>query len=261
MKSNIAVKTDEFYTYLRRWIKRYDLPQQKFILLGHYRAGTTLLTDLLNSHPQIRCDGELFLPFVKLDYRKVLFPHVYINYHASKKKQPIYGFDLKVIQVFETLPQFQESPECFLQKLHQEGWKIIYLKRLNLLRQSISNLMARSRNEWHEKKDKLIQRQSVVIEVEKLMAEIEYHEDNLQKASALLKDIPHLDLTYESDLLDSENHQKTLDQIFSYLEIESVPVKSKHRKVARENIARDLKNYEEIEAFLSQTQYATFLET
>ncbi|MDY7015395.1 MAG: sulfotransferase [Cyanobacteriota bacterium] len=259
MKNDLAVRTDEFYTYLRRWLVRYSLPQEKFILLGHYRAGTTLLSDLLNSHPRIRCDGELFLPFVKLNYRKVLFPHTYIQYHASKTKQPVYGFDLKVVQIFEILPAFQDSPRHFLQKLHQEGWKIIYLKRSNLLRQAISNLMARSRDEWHEKKDRPLQRQSVSIEVKKLIKEIEYHEDNLQKASAFLKNLPYLEITYESDLLKSENHQKTLDRIFDYLGVESVSVKTQHQKVSRKNISQDLENYEEIKEAVSQTKYAAFL--
>jgi hypothetical protein len=36
----------------------------KFVLFAHYRTGSTLLTQILNMHPDILCEGEILTHFI-----------------------------------------------------------------------------------------------------------------------------------------------------------------------------------------------------
>ncbi|VXD19174.1 hypothetical protein PL8927_620037 [Planktothrix serta PCC 8927] len=63
-----------------------------------------------------------------------------------------------------------------------------------------------------------------------------------------------------ADLLKADNHQKTLDQIFDYLEIESNPIKTNLKKVSSNHLSNDIKNYQELVDFINTTDYSHFLE-
>jgi hypothetical protein len=75
-----------------------------------------------------------------------------------------------------------------------------------------------------------------------------------------LSNIPHLEIIYEDDLLSSEQHQKTINKVFSYLELDSIKVQTTLQKTSSDNLVDDILNYEEIVDFISQTQYAHFLD-
>ncbi|MDY7015854.1 MAG: hypothetical protein SVX43_20125, partial [Cyanobacteriota bacterium] len=154
----------------------------------------------------------------------------------------------------------QGSPEDFLWKLHQDGWKIIYLQRLNIFRQVISNLVAQSRGKWHEKPKEKLRRSQVSIDLKELMRQLKRYDNNLVKAKTMLQKVPYCEITYEFDLLNSENHQNTLDRIFDYLGVESVSVKAQLKKVSQKNLSQDIENYQEVVDFIGQTDYAKFLE-
>ncbi|MDY6786012.1 MAG: hypothetical protein SW833_26270 [Cyanobacteriota bacterium] len=269
MKQELSLRQHELKSYLRRLLAGNNLPykENKFILLCHYRSGSTLLANLLNDHPRIYCDGELFLPFVKLNFKKVFLPYTYINYHtyikynSSKNKKTVYGFDLKISQLIDILLKSQGSPEDFLWKLHQDGWKIIYLQRLNIFRQVVSNLVAQSRGKWHEKHQEKLQRSQVSIDLKELMQQLKRYDNNLVQAQKMLQKLPYCEITYESDLLNADNHQNTLDRIFDYLGVESVPIKAQLKKVSQKSLDQDIENYQEVVDFISQTNYAKFLES
>src|SRR4030095_16137361 len=78
---------------------RIDYPQKKFVIYTRGRTGSTVLTDLINSHPDIFCDAEIF-NFIYCN-TKVLFPRAYIkscSKRASIYKKKVYGFKVKIAQ-------------------------------------------------------------------------------------------------------------------------------------------------------------------
>ncbi|MDY7015394.1 MAG: hypothetical protein SVX43_17715, partial [Cyanobacteriota bacterium] len=78
MKSETELRKDEFLNYLRYFRSRLSgqtSQKEKFVLFCHHRSGSTLLANLLNVHPQIYCDRELFLPFIEKKIPKVLLPY------------------------------------------------------------------------------------------------------------------------------------------------------------------------------------------
>ena len=119
----------------------------KFIVFGQSRSGSTLLVELLNSHPDVHCDGELFNKSeIYIRSRLLLkffcrFPFLYIRYRLRTSFERAYGFKLFFFQV--------KSPEKLLKKLSRHGWKIISIRRENIIAQSLSNIIAFETNLWH----------------------------------------------------------------------------------------------------------------
>ena len=84
-------RRDEWWTYLGYWLSKKHVPQKRFVILTQWRSGSELLIDLLNCHPDIRCDSELFKEFVRLRTPKVLFPHWYLDGKSARAGTKAYG--------------------------------------------------------------------------------------------------------------------------------------------------------------------------
>ncbi len=99
------------------------------------RSGSNLLASLLRCHPDIDCEGEILSRRI-IGYTP--WPHVWVQGRRALHHRPWYGFKLKIYHL--TTDQGVRDPSGFLTTLVGEGWKIIHLRRRNLLRQSLSNL-------------------------------------------------------------------------------------------------------------------------
>ena len=111
-------------------------PRQKFVIFGQGKSGSTLLTTLFNSHPEIHCDQEIL-------FNPVKFPKLFVRARCRAAVKPVYGFKVKIYQLngmtWTSPRQSISDPSTFLRYFQQRGWKIIYLRRENLLRTEISN--------------------------------------------------------------------------------------------------------------------------
>jgi len=255
-------------TFMRKFLRRIYLqlityywalfgsskvPANKFIVFFLPRAGSNLLVDLINSHPQIRCDYEIFSAhFVN---KKPWFPKLYLKGRWAKAKKDFYGYKLNSCQI-----GFQGfEAKAFFADLHQQGWKIICIRRKNLLRQAISFFIAQRRKEWVGSRNNTLT-EEIPIDKEELLAKIERLEKVNQAEEELLGQLPYLNVFYEDDLLNAEQHQATLDKVFAFLGVESAPVKTDIVKTAASHKLADvIANYAEIESFIGKTKYAHFL--
>lgn len=48
--------------------RRLIYPKTKFVIFGQGRTGSTLLTSLLSSHPEITCEGECYMLHVEVEF-------------------------------------------------------------------------------------------------------------------------------------------------------------------------------------------------
>lgn len=243
----------ELSNYGRYFQKRSQLPEKKFVIFGRGRSGSTLLVDLLDSHPQIHCDNEIL-------HHRVLFPRLYIDSCASRYQSQVYGFKLLSYQIKDVQPISQ--PKNFLLELCQSGYKIIYLKRKNLLDHALSNINARQKQKfhYHVSQDKT-QKKSIHVEVKELLKWITGSEKLNNYEHQLLQNVPHLSLTYESNLQYSLSHQTTANQIFQLLDLPLVSVKTNLIKIMPLTVNEMIINYEEILESLQGTQYEQFLKS
>lgn len=260
IKKELKLRRNELRAYLRCLHKFSNLPETKFIVFAHYRTGGVLLADLLKSHSKIYCDIDIFLPFYHSEFKKILFPLLYINGRCLRPITNVYGCNLKLYQINKLVTKFHGNCENLMFKLYKSGWKIIYLRRNNILNQSVSNLVAHDRNQWHETKGKPLVRSKVYISCEHLIREIKRNEQILAEEKKVLENLPHITLTYEDDLLKADKHQETLDRVFDYLGTDSVPVKTKYLRVSSDQMSDYILNYDQVVDCITKTKYVQFLE-
>jgi hypothetical protein len=244
-----------FLRYLDLLIFWSHYPEKKFFIFGEGRGGSSLLVNLLNSHPDIYCDGEIFNA---VSNTKIRFPRLYLK---SRKRitrlirKPVYGFKVKYTQ----LVIHQGYKKDFIENLHNSGWKIIYLKRNNYLKATISTILAEKRKYYQKKGNKVINLEKVSIDVEELYKKTKGRERAAELEKEWLIGCDYCYVNYENDLLNSNMHQDTLDRIFQFLEIPSAQVYTNYRKVSAGDLSRDIKNFDEVKEYFSSSEYAHFL--
>ncbi|MDJ0634985.1 MAG: hypothetical protein QNJ34_17480 [Xenococcaceae cyanobacterium MO_188.B29] len=229
----------------------YSLPPKRFVIFGKGRSGSTLLVGLMNSLDQVHCDNEIL-------HNLVPFPRLYIDACASRSQSLVYGFKLLSYQIKSVQPI--KKPQEFLYNLNQSGYKIIYLKRHNLLRHALSNIYARQKQFQYRvgqiKKDTTIQ-----VSIEDVLQWIANSERLSEYESNLLQDIPHLSLSYEDNLLNNSSHQATIDKICALLNIPSMPAKTNLVKSTPSQLSDLVANYEELEQAIKASKYSHFLQS
>lgn len=226
-------------------------PRKKFVIFGQGRTGSTLLETLLASHPRIDRAWEL------LDKRRRKWNlSLYINARSRLSRNDVWGFKAKYFQLSD---EQKVDPGKFLSRLHERGWKIIYIKRRNLLRQAVSHFIRLHRGRPH-KEDNASEDISVRIKYVDLIRRIEQQEIYLVREEEVLRNLPHITLVYEDDLLNQADHQRTLDKLFKFLDVPSAPVSTYMIKVTPEDLSQIVENFDELAHSLRGTRYEMNLE-
>lgn len=233
-------------------LKKPPLPPNRFIIFGNGRSGSTLLVSLLNSSGQVYCDGEIL-------NQPVPFPQLYVDLQASYCQTPVYGFKLLNYQIKKI--QNISSPGLFLQELYASGYKFIYLTRNNRLYHALSQINAIQKKKFHhiqvQNKPKY---EPIWVNVEDVISRMEESEATTNYYHEILEQIPHLSLTYEDDLQNSELHQQTANKVLKFLDLPTSPVTAGLVKLMPQGLTNMVKNYEELFDTLKSTKYAKFLD-
>ena len=246
----------ELKFYLSAFLEFLNKDIKKFIIFAQGRSGSSFLTDLLNSHPDIRCDGEILN--VKWSGKK-LFPTFYVKSVAKTSKEKVYGFHVKFYQLYDlhNRPHQNVNPKKFLINLHKSDWKIIYLKRNNVFRQTISNFVAESSGIYHLRNEDELNLPKIQIDVDRILERMAGRIKCLSYEKEILKTIPHLEIIYEIDLL--KNPEKGIDKVLKYLEVRPYPVKSTLHRTSKDKLQDYIINYNEISEHISKTKYSKYL--
>lgn len=239
---------------LKKKIKGSNLPLTKFVIFGQGRTGSTLLVDLLNNHPSLFCDGEILN--AKL-YGKAFNIQAFINSRAAMPQKQVYGFKVKIYQLTEE--QNVQNPTQFLLNLQNQNWKIIYLKRNNIFRHALSGIVAEATNVWHvTNANKNQPKPKVHINLTELEKTMRYRKKMLDNEALVLKNVDnYLTITYETDLLDTQNHQLTANKIFEFLNLPTAIANSALQRTIKDDLSKTIENYDEVMQFL-ETQIANF---
>lgn len=241
----------EIHVYLSYFLKKPNNPIAKCVLFGQGKTGCSLLGNLLSSHPQFQYDDEILL-------FNVFFPKLFIKAMCALSKKDIYGFKIKIYQL--TKSQDIQDPKQFMHELYRQGWKIIYVKRRNFLHREVAALTSKSRRLRFKLKDTPSKWVKIYFDCKDLIEGLQRREMYLAQEEEILKNLSHITIVFEDDLLRTENHQRTVDKIFDYLGLPSVPVKTIFLRAVSERLSDSVQNYEEVVGAISQTKYANFLE-
>ncbi len=219
-------------------------PHSKFIIFGQGRSGSTLLKQLLNSHPEINCEGELLnlddgyinnSLILKLVHR---LPFLFFNYRKWISKSSIYGFTLLFYQYY---PQ-----KYILNKLVEQGWKVILLTRQDSFSQSLSHLVAKQTSVWHRYSDDDEKPAKVTIDPKEFKQWISALKKNKAIISALFKNLDHIEVVYENDLKQKSLWPESINRVFDYLGTYNTPFKANLKKTYSRPYSEIVENYDSL---------------
>ena len=245
--------------YTLYFLRKGKLPANRFVIFAQGRTGSTLLVDLMNSHPDIFTFGEIMQHNV---IRNVRWPRRYAEGLCSLSRKGTVGFKVKIYQIEGTQ---RKDPKRVLHDFHDHGWKIIYLKRANILRHSISDIRSEKTGTFHKVEGKKVAQEGkggkrkIRIEPEELMQTMDFREGCLAREKAALEDLPHFTVSYETDLMGEDNQREAMNRLFEFLGLPPHEAETSFRKVTSKNIADDVENFAELERALAESRYAEYL--
>jgi LPS sulfotransferase NodH len=225
---------------------------ERFVILTPGRTGSELLVSLLDSHPQIVCDGELLAtrrasPDLLIRSREAL---------AHIRGARAYGFKLLRDHL---LRQDVGDPARYISKLHQRGYRIILLERRDLLAQAVSFARAERVGYSQRRRDDGDSFTPMTLDPMAVLALMFVVEDITRFFEAALAGVPHIRLIYEDHLATPERQQAAVDELCRALGLGPKPVRTDLVRITPETIAEQLENHEELARVLSVTRYARYL--
>ena len=241
----------------------------KFCVITNQRSGSTWLTRLLDSHPQIRMlkGDPLYvhsgyydngLPRY-CDYKKTdssFRPFVLFNYFELYETYENESHDILGYKVMYN--HIKHNPE-FLIKLLTDNYRIVHLARRNHLDLMISRAVGKQYEVFHLKKNSK-EKRPVTLDVSTLIKKFDFQERAYQYAKLFLKLVPIASLEVHYETL-ATNKEKTLSAIANFLEVENNPAlfESELKKVNVGSYEDKIINYEEVVQTIKKLKYASFL--
>jgi LPS sulfotransferase NodH len=227
-------------------------PKRRFVIVAPARSGSELLVSLLNSHPQIRCDGEL------CKYARE-HPSRFVDGHAVTARLrgvPAYGWKLGLTSFLYAQDRYGGA-EKWLAAQVKAGHRIVFLWRRDFLDQAISFLTAQQSGTFHVWASGGAHPTDIRhVAAERVLAHIVTQEGELEWIRGALDGMPHLELVYEDDLADESRHQETADRVVRALDLPSAPVATELiRHPVHAGLDR-LSNADEVRSLLAVTRYA-----
>jgi LPS sulfotransferase NodH len=218
-----------------------------FAILCVGRCGSELLVSLLDSHPEIRCYGELFgkdPPREAFAFSGFDDPQEYLDDLASRSTEPAFGFKLPL----SSISAYPDAVKTL------DGLRIIRLTRENVVAQHLSGILAFKTGRWkqhtgtesygdvrHRPKPK------------KLLQALEALEERERRVDRLARGHPTIALTYER--LTSE----PIDDIQRFVGVEPRPLSSPYRKLRTRPMSDVIENWDEVVAELRGTRFERFV--
>lgn len=226
-------------------------PRGMFIIFGQGRTGSSLLQQLLNCSPEVYCDNEVLT-------ERVPWPYLTIRSLAARYPGRVYGCKVRCHSIVrQGIP-----PGDFLWNFHHNGGRIIYLRRENIVLQSISRMIIAQidRMRWDRLPYSVRRNKRFYIDCNALLQQLAWRERQLVQEQQALAGLPHVSLVYEQHLLPPEMRQGTLDTLFEYLDVRRVPVHVTLARTSPERLVDVLENFDEVAAVIAGSRYAPFLE-
>jgi LPS sulfotransferase NodH len=251
----IAVARNQFGP-IRAYVSSFNSDQsalQRFIILTSGRAGSELLVSLLSSHPLIACDSEL-LSERRLAPDRLLQGRIA---RAQRRGMSAYGIKVQPKHIFEV--QRFANAGGWVRSLSANGWKVIRLCRANRLHQAISAMNGRA-DRWHFPKGAGHSFTPSTLNPYELMGNmcaIAFYESQIDR---LLEDVEFLDVTYETDLQQPEDQDRTVENICRLLGLQPEPTVTHLERLTPINTRDMVANYDEIAQAFRQNQFSDFLE-
>lgn len=240
------------------------MARTRFIIYCQERTGSTLLVDLLNSHPSVHCEGEVLgppLPDTALGPSlrawslRWIGTHQRMAWQARRSPRSVFGFKLLVYQV-------PRSGFWSIRTFHARGWRIINLRRSSMWRQALSNLLARTTRRYHRRPGQPAGPLDMELAPDDLVRELKVRVKRAELEHQDLQGLPFLELTYEEDLSRAEQWPMCLAKVCDYLGIAHPPGELRAPRVPTYDRPPDelIPNYRALVEAVARSPYARLVD-
>jgi LPS sulfotransferase NodH len=223
-----------------------------FLIYAQGRTGSTLLGNLLGSHPQVEYADEVL-------NGRVLRPHLHLQGLRKAYAPATYGVHVKPYHL--TRSQGIEDRAGFLRRCADRGWLVVHLRRENVLRHVLSNVTRSATGAWHFHTDDGRASAQVVVDVESVLS---YMRSRALLAQQEERDVEGLDVvrvSYERDLLPGEaGWDAVAAEVFGRLGLPAAHVTTSLRRINQGSLADIVANHHELAAAVSAAGWGDLLD-
>lgn len=240
-----------YLSYILRLRKQNS---KRVLIFAQGRTGSTLLESLLCSTGHFVKSGEV----LGSTRSEIKYPFQYISGLSNIATSDNFIFHLKIYHLTRDRTE-EVEPTTFLNKIHKDGWKIIFLQRKNKLNHVLSNAIAERRSDYHkydDSKEIFHFHMDPGILQNKIEERLSFERSEIEALAGL----DYLNISYEEDLEKSINHQNSVDKILDFLGLERRDCSTGLKKINTSSQKEVIQNYDEIVSLLKEKGWSEYLE-
>jgi LPS sulfotransferase NodH len=223
----------------------------KFIVLSRSRTGSNMLMSLLNSHPEVIAEHEIFARLNGRDAGEVVA--------KAYAKQPYY-VKAKGFKVFYYHPLDGDSAALLHDLAGAKSIRVIHLKLRNILRTLISRKIAGIKDVWAATSEARLdvgRHKATRFTAEELEVGFRRTRDWEVDGDRRFARHPLMSLSYEDLVRDPDS---SLAEVLDFLGLQHFPLQTNLRKQNPERLADLVTNYGELKAAFAGTEWEAFFE-
>ena len=220
-------------------------PSHCFVLFGAEFSGGRLMVDLLRRVVDARYG--LLPPTWAVEpllAHRHFFPLQHIRRHGSACPEYLFGFRLSAADLM--LTHGMGEPHRFMTLLYERGYKVIHSQRRDLMRHAIAILKSQNPSQRH-------------IHPPALIATLKQLDEQRIAEATIVAQVPHLTITYETDLLNPNVHDATAQRLCRFLSLQQQQQVNCTMKLVHQSIPDLVANYDDVCAALEHSDYAYVL--
>jgi LPS sulfotransferase NodH len=242
----------------------------KFCILGIQRTGTTLIRTTLNSHPCIRCAGEVFKlkswrssayegelgysKYINESLTRKIRHHVAKNSLAQEYLEFLYGVEGYEAIGFKLMHnQLKQFPQV-VPYLKSNDVKVIHVIRENVLKTWVSRRAAVARG-YHS--TQAVGKIKMEIPTANLVKNLNRLSVDSQRWADIFSRTPnYISVCYEEFV---NNRKRECGRLCGFLGVEAQEMESSLVKLTSDNLSDVIANYDEVRECLVGTPYEDFV--
>lgn len=220
-------------------------PSHRFVLFGTAFSGGHFLVDVLHRAVDARY-GPLSATWTveSLLEQRHFFPLQHIRRHGAACSDYLFGFRLSALDLMVT--HGMGEPHRFMALLQDQGYQVIHLQRRDLMRHAIAILKSKNPTNLH-------------IDPQRLISTLKQLDEQRIAEATIMAQVPHLTITYETDLLNPNVYNLTAQRLCHFLSLKQRQPVNFAMKLVHQSVSDLVSNYDEVCAALEHSDYAYVL--
>lgn len=245
----------------------------KAIVLTSQRSGSTFLTHCLNSHPQVRCYGEILVNGL---YRREDVPALLNRFRLTSRAwryavsgawrparflDRFYAREEAPVMAFKVMYNHLADPRIRRYLGAHAEIRIIHLRRDNLLKQYTSKVLAPLKfgnRRWGATNPQPVL--ATRIEPNQAIEAMRHMQARFEEHERLFAAHRRIELVYEEMVDGAGLSAGAARAVTQLLEVEPAPMASRTVKVNPDRLEAIIENYDELSRALRGTEFERFLD-